>query len=94
MITLNKLSKSLYDMLMARRKITRDSSVMAFTVRVSKHWRLMLEAARGWGADGSREKGERACADVIVDALMWLQKSGCRDIEQLVKDRMESRAVE
>ncbi len=94
MITLNKLSKSLYETLMVRKKITRDSSVMAFTVRVSKHWRQMLEAARGWKEDGAREKGERACADVIVDALMFLQKSGCRDIEQLVRDRMESRAVE
>lgn len=94
MITLNKLSKSLYETLMVRRKITRDSSVMVFTVRVSKHWRQMLECARGWNGDGSREKGERACADVIVDALMFLQKSGCRDIEQLVRDRMESRAVE
>lgn len=91
MITLNKLSNVLYGRLLRRRVITVDSSVMSFTVRVSKHWREMLVATREWRSDGSREKGERACADVIVDCLLFLQKSGCRDIEQLVKDRIDAR---
>jgi len=108
MITLNKLTKQLLDMLMARDEVTPTTSPRAMSIQVSRAWRrydachpkrpplhLTPDFVEGQHADDpckswEKEFSEREelAADIIINAALALRQQGCKNIEQVVKDRI------
>lgn len=92
-ITLNKSAIRCEEIAIASGKINRDSSDRPILYDISRNWRKLL-AATDYKSDNPgpwSEKEEAAC-DVIVSALTYLQRLGCTNIEQLLRDTIERHA--
>lgn len=93
MITLNKLAVKCYRTAIKRGKIGKHSSPKAIITAISKEWRELCEATeyRSNHIPKYSECEEKA-ADIIIASLTYLQRIGCRDIEQLIKDKINFNA--
>ena len=87
MITLNKLAVKCREIALQRHKITRNSSHKG--LGISQEWRELFNATDDPSGhiSGYSEREEEA-ADVIIAAMTYLQSIGCKDIEQLIKDKI------
>lgn len=89
MITLNKLAVKCREIALRRHKITRDSSHKGLAIGISMEWRELVNASD----DPSKHisdysEREEEAADIIIAAMTYLQSIGCKDIEQLIKDKI------
>lgn len=92
-ITLNKYAARCEQIAIAGGKITPTSSAQLLLYDISRNWRKLLDAtnfAESCASDWS-EKEEAAC-EVIISAITYLQRIGCRNIEQLLRDTVEQHA--
>lgn len=86
-ITLNKYAVRCEEIAIADGKITKSSSARPLLYDISRNWRQLLDATsfRSDNPGEWSEKEEAAC-EVIISALCYLRRIGCRNIEQLLKD--------
>ena len=88
MITLNRLAKRCFDIALKRKKMTETTSPKAVVLAISSEWRELAEAGKERSNHiPSWSEREEEAADVIIATL--LEKIGCNDIEQLLKDKVE-----
>ncbi|MFR1326623.1 MAG: hypothetical protein ACLSCE_10375 [Bacteroides cellulosilyticus] len=93
MITLNKLAVKCYRTAIKRGKIGRHSSPKAIITAISKEWRELCEATEYRSNHIPKySECEEEAADIIIASLTYLQRIGCRDIEQLIKDKINFNA--
>lgn len=90
MITLNKLAKKCFAIAMHSGKINKDSSRRAFIMAISAEWRELLTATkfRSRHLPDYSEQEEEA-ADIIISTLTYLERIDCKNIEKLIKDKIE-----
>nr|DAL35600.1 MAG TPA_asm: NTP-PPase-like protein [Caudoviricetes sp.] len=89
MITLNKLAVKCREIALRRRKITKDSSHKGLAIGISMEWRELFNASENPSEHiGDYSEREEEAADVIIAAMTYLQSIGCRNIEQLIKDKI------
>lgn len=89
MITLNKLAKRCLRIAIRRKKLGRDSSPHAIVVAISCEWRGLCKASEYRSNNIPKySEQEEAAADVIIEAITYLEKIGCRNIDQLLKDKV------
>lgn len=86
-ITLNKIAIRCEREALANGKITADSSARPFLYDISRNWRKLLDSTNY--KDGEWTEKERAASAVILSAITYLQRLGCKDIERLLKDTLE-----
>lgn len=90
MITLNKLAKRCLDIAVRKGKINSYTSRHAVIVAISVEWRKLLDASkyRSRHLPDYSEQEEDA-AGIIISTLIYLKRIGCKNIEQLIKDKIE-----
>lgn len=91
MITLNKLAKVCRETALRRKKITIHSSHKGLCIGISAEWRELYDAGKHDPSEhvpGYTAREEEA-ADIIIATLTYLQSIGCRNIEQLIRDKIE-----
>ena len=92
-ITLNKYAARCEEIALAGGKITPNSSATPLLYDISRNWRELLEATNFQSLnDGPWSEKEEAAGEVIISAITYLQRIGCKDIEQLLKDTIERHA--
>ena len=91
-IPLKKFAVQCEEVAIANGKITTLSSPTTTLYDISRSWRELCDATSFMSAspDGWNEKEEGA-ADVIIAALTYLQRIGCKDIEKLLRDALEQK---
>ncbi len=91
-IPLKKFAVQCEEVAIANGKITPLSSPTTSLYDISRSWRELCGATSFMSADldGWNEKEEGA-ADVIIAALTYLQRIGCKDIEKLLRDALEQK---
>lgn len=89
-ITLNKYAIRCEEIAVAGGKITTNSSARPLLYDISRHWRVLLDATDfPSGNPGQWSEKEEAASEVIISAVTYLQRIGCKNIEQLLKDTIE-----
>lgn len=91
-IRLNKYAVQCEEMALASGKITPASSARPLLYDISRNWRVLLDATGFPGKTNEWSEKEEAASEVIVSALAYLQRIGCRNIEQLLRDTIERQA--
>lgn len=78
-ITLNKYAVRCEEIALAGGKITPNSSATPLLYDISRNWRTLLEAS-GFSSDnpGSWSEREEAACEVMISAMTYLQRIGCR----------------
>ena len=72
------------------KKNDRNDSPKAVVLAISSEWRELAEAGKERSNHiPSWSEREEEAADVIIATLTYLEKIGCNDIEQLLKDKVE-----
>ena len=73
------------------RLMTCDTSEKAKILRISSSWRRLLTAT-GWRDKQLPRYTEKevAAADIILDCIEYLNSIGRKDIETLLRDRLEN----
>lgn len=84
-ITLNKLAVQCEEIAIAGGKISTASSARPILYDISRDWRKLCDAA-------GRSQKEELAADIMIDTLVYLQRIGCKNIEQLLRDSVERHA--
>lgn len=89
-ITLNKYAIRCEEIAIASGKITSNSSARLLLYDISRNWRELLDAS-GFRSDnpGTWSEREESAAEVMISAMTYLQRIGCKNIEQLLKDTIE-----
>lgn len=92
-ITLNKYAALCVEIALANGNIGKDSSARQFLYDISRNWRVSLDATafKSLELPEWNEKEIAAC-EIAISALSYLQRIGCRDIEQLLKDVIAHKA--
>ncbi|MCM1140942.1 MAG: hypothetical protein NC453_20420 [Muribaculum sp.] len=92
-ITLNKQAIRCEEIALAGGKITPASSPRTLLYDISRQWRELLDAT-SFQSGNLPEWSERevAASEVLVATLTYLQRIGCKNIEQLLKDTIERHA--
>lgn len=90
-ITLNKYAIQCEKIALAEGKITSNSSPRPLLYEISRNWRLLLNATNFKGSNIWSEK-EEVAGELIISAIAYLQRIGCENIEQLLKDTIEQHA--
>ena len=92
-IPLNKAAVRCEKMAIANGRITPNSSSRPLLYDISRHWRRLLDAT-GYRSESLSLWSEREveASEVIISSLAYLQRIGCSNIEQLLKDTMERHA--
>lgn len=74
-------------------KITETSSSRVFLYEISRKWRELYDATsfQSQSIEGWSEK-EVAAAKVIIASLTYLERIGCKNVEQLLKHTLEQEA--
>ena len=92
-ITLNKYAAKCEEIAIANGKITENSSAQPLLYDISRHWRLLVDATP-FKCDTLPEwsEKEKAASEVIISAVTYLRRIGCKNIEQLLKDTIEQHA--
>ena len=98
MINLNKFTKELHDEMMKRDEINKQTSPRAMSIRISRDWRRMdachwsrppLHAGDACPTyEHEFSEREELAADIIIDTALALRQLGCKNIEQVIKDRI------
>lgn len=90
MITLNRLAQRCLDLMMKRFKMNEHSSRKAFSIRVEAIWRK-FDVASKYRSDNLPEysEDEELAAEMIIYLVAYLKRFGCKDIEQLIKDKID-----
>lgn len=72
-------------------RITPNSSAQPLKYDISREWRRLLKATpfQSDSVPGWNEK-EECAARVIILAITYLKRIGCKNIEQLLKDVIEN----
>lgn len=92
-ITLNKYAILCEEIAIAGGKITSNSSAQPLLYDISRNWRTLLEATSFQSDNpGPWSEKEESAAEVIISAVTYLQRIGCVNIEQLLKDTIERHA--
>ena len=90
MITLNTLAKKCFEIALKRKKIVETTSPKAVVLAISSEWRELAEAGKERSTHiPSWSEREEEAADVIIATLTYLERIGCKNIEQLLKDKVE-----
>lgn len=94
-ITLNKYAVICEQIALAGGKITENSSARPLLYDISRNWRSLLDST-GFSSGNPEKWSEReeAACEVMISAMTYLQRIGCRNIEQLLKDMIERHAKE
>lgn len=92
-IPLNKSAIRCEEIALASGKITPGSSARPLLYDISRNWRALLDAS-GFKSDnpGPWSEREELASEVIISALAYLRRIGCKDIEQLLRDSIERQA--
>ena len=92
-ITLNKVAVRCVELALAGGKITPTSSAQTLLYDISRQWRDLLEATN-FNSDTLSQWSEKeeAAGEVMISVLAYLQRIGCKNIEQLLKDIIEQKA--
>ncbi len=92
-ITLNKYAIRCEEIAIAGGKISPNSSARPLLYDISRNWRKLLDATN-FKSDNSGEWSEKeeSASEVIISTLTYLQRIGCKNIEQLLKDTIERHA--
>lgn len=92
---LNNCALRCEELAIAGGKITAQSSERPLLYDISRNWRAALDATgfRSQNLPQWSEK-EEAAGELIISALAYLRRIGCKDIEQLIYDILEQRAQE
>ena len=71
-------------------KITETSSSRVSLYEISRKWRELYDATsfQSQAVEGWTEK-EVAAAEVIIASLTYLERIGCKNVEQLLRDTLE-----
>lgn len=90
MITLNKLAKKCLEIAFRRGKVNRYTSGKAYMCHISTEWRELV-ASTSYKSEHLPQysEHEEEAADVIICTLTYLERIGCKDIEQLIRDKIE-----
>ena len=92
-ITLNKYAVICEEIAIASGKISPNSSATPLLYDISRNWRDLLEATSFKSLnDGEWSEKEELASEVIISAITYLQRIGCKNIEQLLKDTIERHA--
>lgn len=89
-IPLKKFAAQCEDVAIAKGKITPSSSSSVSLHDISREWRALHKATafKSSNLQDWSEKEEGA-AEVIIAALTYLQRIGCKDIEKLLQETLE-----
>ncbi len=92
-IMLNKYAIQCEEIAIASGKITPNSSARSLLYDISRNWRTLLDAT-SFSSDNPSPWSEReeAAGEVIISTMAYLQRIGCKNIEQLLKDTIERHA--
>lgn len=92
-ITLNKYAVMCEDIAIAAGKITTSSSATPLLYDISRNWRVLLEATNFKSINNKKwSEKEELASEVIISAIAYLQRIGCKNIEQLLSDTIERHA--
>ena len=89
MIKLNRLAEQCREVALRKHRITSDSSHRGLMKTISVKWRNLWNASPEQRSENLPKWSycEETAADIIVGALTYLQSIGCKNIEQLIKDK-------
>lgn len=94
-IPLRKFAAECMQVAIERGKITENSSPRVLYYEISRKWRELNrstgfcnQAPTGW-----TEK-EVAAAEVIIASLAFLERTGCKNVEQLLQDTLRKQRIE
>lgn len=92
-ITLNKYAIRCEEIAIASGKITPNSSATPLLYDISRNWRTLVDAT-SYKSENMPEWSEKEelASEVIISAVTYLQRLGCKNIEQLLKDTIERHA--
>lgn len=92
-ITLNKYAIQCEEIAIAGGKITTSSSARPLLYDISRNWRTLLDATSFTSDNpGPWSEREEAASEVLISTVTYLQRIGCKNIEQLLKDTIERHA--
>lgn len=90
MIKLNKLAKLCLQTAYKRGKITKESSPRVVIMHISGEWRELCDATKFKSKHLPQySEQEEEAADIIIATITYLQRIGCKSIEQLIRDKIE-----
>lgn len=89
-IPLKKYAQQCEETAIANGKITPLTSPSVSLHDISREWRELCKATT-YRSDILKDWNEKeeGAAEVIIAALTYLQRIGCKDIEQLLRDALE-----
>lgn len=89
-IPLKKFAEQCEEVAIANGKITPSSSPNMSMYDISREWRALCKTTsfKSLNLPNWSEKEEGA-AEVIIAALTYLERIGCKDIEKLLRDTLE-----
>ncbi len=88
-ITLNKHAVKCVKVELANGNITSASSPRTSIYDISRHWRVLVDATSMPSRNlKSWSEREEAAMEVMLSALTYLQRIGCTDSDQLMKDTL------
>lgn len=92
-ITLNKYAEICEEIAIACGRITDNSSAQPLLYDISRNWRQLLDATNFKSLnDAKYSEKEELASEVIISAITYLQRIGCKNIEKLLKDTIERHA--
>lgn len=87
---LNKFAAFCEKKAIAGGKITENSSARPLLYDISRHWRALLNATRCQSVTaGTWTEKEEEAGEIVISALTYLRRIGCKDIEQLLNDTVD-----
>ena len=92
-LTINKrILPEIVDKARASGLITAESSPTVALYRISRHWRELFRKATRHRSDTLPQWSEKehAAAKIIASTLLFLAMEGCRDVEQLITDTVNT----
>lgn len=89
-IKLNKLAIRCAEIALANGKITSTSSSRVMLYDISKHWRNLCDASgENTDPECAWSEKERTAAELMISSMVYLQRIGCTNIEQLLRQTID-----
>ena len=89
MIKLNYESQKIHDVMTERFKLNKDTSMKALIMRISTLWREADDALHDKECSRFVFRLELVLADIILLCITILRRTGVRNIENLIRRRLE-----
>lgn len=89
-IPLKKFAQQCEEVAMGSGSITPQTSPTVSLYDISRRWRELCQAARHSRTKGGWTAREKAAASVVIATLTYLRRIGCKDVERLLRDTLES----